>query len=69
MVGPAVEEGVAVLHDGDGLPGEVVASVREEGEHEHGDPEHRLPPPGQAGDQPCHLQQRDSRCDLHSLVI
>ena len=61
MVGPAVEEGVAVLDDGDWLPGEVVAGVGEEGEHQHGDPEHRLPPPGQAGHQPSHLKQNKNK--------
>ena len=44
VVGPAVEEGVAVLHDGDGFPGEVVAGVGEEGEDEDRCSEHQLLP-------------------------
>ena len=68
VVGPAVEEGVAVLDDGDGLPGEVVAGVGEEGEHQHGDPEHGLPPPGQAGHQPRHLKQNKNCKSKESKV-
>ena len=33
-----VEESGAVLHDGDGFPGQVVAGVGHEGQHQHGHP-------------------------------
>ena len=69
VISPAVEEGIAVLDDGDRLPGEVVAGVGEEGEHKHGDPEHPLPPPGEAREQAGHLEQRHAWSQLHCGVI
>ena len=64
-----MEEGIAVLDDGDRLPGEVVAGVGEECEHEDRDPEHSLLPPGEAGEQASHLEQRHAWGQLHSDVI
>ena len=65
----AVEEGLAVFDDGDGLPGEMVAGVGEEGEDEHGHAEHGLPPGGETGDQARHLQQCHAGGQLHNGVI
>ena len=64
-----MEEGIAVLDDGDRLPGEVVAGVGEESEHEHGDPEHRLPFTGEAREQAGHPEQRHAWGQLHRGVI
>ena len=69
MIGSAVEESVAILDDGDWLPGEMVAGVGEEGEHEDGDPEHRLLAAGEGRDQARHLQHSHAGGELHEGVI